>query len=85
MQGVDLTDRNIKKFSIMDINEKVKTELEGRVKKIEDFIADRGLGSKQLQKARRAQRNVNLAVFVGSLITIAGITVWALSSNSDEE
>ena len=85
MQGVDLTDRNIKKFNIMDINEKVKTELEGRVKKIEDFIADRGLGSKQLQKARRAQRNVNLAVFVGSLITIAGITVWALSSNSDEE
>jgi ribosome-associated translation inhibitor RaiA len=69
----------------MDINEKVKTELEERVKKIEDFIADRGLGSKQLQKARRAQRNVNLAVFVGSLVTIAGITVWALSSNSDED
>ena len=69
----------------MDINEKVKTELEGRVKKIEDFIADRGLGSKQLQKARNAQRNVNLAVFVGSLVTIAGITVWALSSNSEED
>lgn len=69
----------------MDINEKVKTELEERVKKIEDFIADRGLGSKQLQKARRAQRNVNLAVFVGSLVTIAGITVWALTSNSDED
>jgi len=69
----------------MDINEKVKTELEGRVKRIEDFISDRGLGSKQLQKVRRAQRNINLAVFVGSLITIAGITVWALSSNSEEE
>ena len=69
----------------MDINEKVKTELEGRVKKIEDFIAYRGLGSKQLDKARRAQRNINLAVFVGSLVTIAGITVWALSSNSEEE
>ncbi|HKL31917.1 MAG TPA: hypothetical protein VJ919_05255 [Tangfeifania sp.] len=69
----------------MDINEKVKTELEGRVKRIEDFIADRGLGSKQLQKARKAQRNINLAVFVGSLVTIAGITVWALSSNNEEE
>lgn len=69
----------------MDINEKVKTELEGRIKKIEDFIADRGLGSKQLHKARKAQRNVNLAVFVGSLVTIAGITVWALSSNSEED
>jgi len=69
----------------MDINEKVKTELEERVKKIEDFIAGRGLGSKQLQKARKAQRNVNLAVFVGSLVTIAGITVWALSSNNEED
>ncbi len=69
----------------MDINEKVKTELEGRVKKIEDFIADKGLGSKQLQKARRVQRNINLAVFVGSLITIAGIAVWALNRNSEED
>jgi hypothetical protein len=69
----------------MDISEKVKTELEGRIKKIEDFIADRGLGSKQLQKARKAQRNINLAVFAGSLIAIAGITVWALSSNSDAD
>lgn len=70
----------------MDINEKVKTELEGRVKKIEDFIADRGVGSKQLQKARKAQRNVNLAVLAGSFVAIVGITFWALSgSNSEEE
>jgi hypothetical protein len=69
----------------MDISEKVKTELEGRMKKIEDFIAERGLGSKQLQKARKAQRNINLAIFAGSLITIAGITVWALSSNSEAD
>ena len=69
----------------MDINEKVKTELEGRIKKIENFIADRGLGSKQLQKARKAQRNVNLAVLVGSLVTIAGITAWALIRNSEAD
>lgn len=69
----------------MDISDKVKSELEGRIKKIEDFIADRGLGSKQLQKARKAQRNINLAVFAGSLIAIAGITVWALSSNSNAD
>ena len=69
----------------MDINEKVKTELEGRIKKIENFIADRGLGSKQLQKARKAQRNVNLAVFAGSLVTIAGITIWALIRNSEAD
>ena len=69
----------------MDINEKVKTELEGSIKKIEDFIADKGLGSKQLQKAKRVQRNINLAIFVGSLITIAGITVWALNSHNEED
>lgn len=68
----------------MDINERVRAELEGRIKKIEDFIADRGLGSKQLEKAKRAQRNVNLAIFAGSLITLAGITAWALSRNRDE-
>ena len=69
----------------MEFNQKIKDELEGRIKKLENFIADRGIGSKQLNKARNAQRNVNLAVFVGSLITIAGITVWALSSNSEED
>ncbi|MFP4469774.1 MAG: hypothetical protein ACLFPE_03780 [Bacteroidales bacterium] len=68
----------------MDFNEKVKTELEGRIRKIEDFIAEKGLGSKQLQKARRVQRNVNLAIFIGSLITIAGITFWALKSHNEE-
>ena len=69
----------------MEFNEKIKEELEGRIKKLEDFIADKGIGSKQLTKARNAQRNVNLAVFVGSLITIAGITVWAMSRNSEKD
>ncbi len=69
----------------MEFNEKIKEELEGRIKKLEDFIANKGIGSKQLTKARNTQRNVNLAVFVGSLITIAGITVWAMSSNGEED
>lgn len=69
----------------MEFNEKIKEELEGRIKKLEDFIADKGIGSKQLTKARNAQRNLNLAVFVGGLITIAGITVWAISSNSSKD
>ena len=69
----------------MEFSEKIKDELEGRIKKLENFVADKGIGSKQLEKAKHAQRNVNLAVFVGSLITIAGITVWALRSNSKED
>jgi len=69
----------------MEFNQKIKDELEGRIKKLEDFIADKGIGSKQLNKARNVQRNVNIAVVVGSLITVAGITIWALSSNNDED
>ena len=65
----------------MDIRE----EFEERINKLENLIADKGIGSKQLGKVRNVQRNMNLAVFVGSLITIAGIAVWALSGNSDEE
>ncbi len=69
----------------MEFNEKIKEELEGRIKKLESFIADRGIGSKQLNKARKVQRNVNLAVLVGSLISVAGITMWILSSNNEED
>jgi len=69
----------------MEFNEKIKEELEGRIKKLENFIADKGIGSKQLNKARNVQRNVNLAVFMGSFITIAGIAFWLLNRNSGEE
>ena len=68
----------------MDITSKAKDELDKRIHKIEDFIANRGLGSDKLNKAKRMQRNVNLAVVLGGIITIAGITVWALT-NSDNE
>lgn len=66
----------------------IKEEFETRINKLESLIADRGIGSKQLTKVRKAQRNVNLAIFAGSLIAIAGIAgiaVWALSSSSDDE
>ena len=59
----------------MDIRE----EFEARVKRLEDFVEDRGLGSKQLKKAKAAQRNVNAIVFMGSFITLAGIAIWALN------
>ncbi|KJF44239.1 hypothetical protein [Draconibacterium sediminis] len=69
----------------MEFTEKIKTELEGKIKELEDLIAEKGVGAKQLKKAQRTQRNVNLAIIVGSLITVAGITVWAVSSNSRKE
>mgnify|MGYP000312535349 CR=1 FL=1 len=68
----------------MDITKKAKEELEHRVKRVEEFIAEKGIGSSYLNRARKIQRNVNLAIFIGSVITLAGIAVWALN-RSDED
>lgn len=59
----------------MDIRE----EYEARIKKLESFIEDRGFGSKQLKKAKKVQRTINASVFLGGLITIAGIAIWAIN------
>lgn len=59
----------------MDIRE----EYEARIKKLESFIEDRGFGSKQLKKAKKVQKSINAVVFLGSLITVAGIAIWALN------
>lgn len=69
----------------MDITKQAKEQLEKRVKKLEEFIANKGVGSAQLTKARRIQRNINLAVVVGSFITLAGITVWVLHNMEEDE
>lgn len=70
----------------MDIKKRAKEELESRIEGIENFIAERGLGSTYLNRAKNVQRNVNLAIALGCVVTIAGITVWALSgSNKDDE
>jgi hypothetical protein len=69
----------------MDITKQAKEQLEKRIKKIEDFIASKGVGSAQLAKARRIQRSINLAIFAGSLITIAGIAVWVMHNMEEDE
>jgi len=68
----------------MEFNEKIKGELEGRIKNLEDFIAEKGIGSKQLSKAKKVQRDGNIALFVGGLVTIAGLAIWAIKRNSDD-
>ncbi|MFW5758957.1 MAG: hypothetical protein ACOC4J_04490 [Bacteroidota bacterium] len=59
----------------MDLRE----EFEARVKKLENFIEEKGIGSKQLSKVRDIQKKTNVAIFLGSVITIAGIAIWALN------
>lgn len=68
----------------MDITKQAKEQFEKRVKKIEDFIANKGLGSAQLAKVKKVQRNINLVLALGSFITLAGIMVWVLN-NKDED
>ncbi|MFZ6663753.1 hypothetical protein [Peijinzhouia sedimentorum] len=68
----------------MDITKKVKEELEDRIEKIEDFIAKKGLGSKQLKKAQKAQRNINLGLVLVGVVTIAGLAIWMKSTNKED-
>ncbi len=57
----------------------IKEEFDARIQKLESFIEDRGLGSKQLKRAKRIQKNVNATIFLGGLIIVAGIAIWALN------
>jgi hypothetical protein len=68
----------------MDITKQAKEQLEKRIKTIEGFIAKKGVGSAQLAKAKKVQRNVNLALVLGSFMALAGITVWVLN-NMDKD
>lgn len=68
----------------MEFNTKIKEELEGRIKGLEDLIAEKGIGSKQLNKAKKVQRDGNIALFVGGLITAAGLAIWAMNRNSND-
>lgn len=67
-----------------ETKEKIESGVETRLRRVEDLIAERGIGSAQLSRAKTIQRNVNLAIAVGSIITVAGIAAWALSGSDDE-
>lgn len=69
----------------MEFSKQIKDEFDARITQIENLIANRGVGSKQLKKARKAQRDANLAILAGSVITITGITIWAISRLSKND
>lgn len=68
----------------METNKNIKEELENRIKQLENLIAEKGIGASALSKAKKAQRNVNLTVFFGSLITVAGVMLWILSNDNKD-
>ena len=66
----------------MDINQKIKTGLGGSKKKLEDFIEKKGIGSTRLKKAKKIQHNFNFAMFAAGIMSVAGVTFWALKKNN---
>lgn len=69
----------------MDIKQKTKEELEKRIEKIENFIAEKGVGSSYLSRAKTIQRNINLVLAIGAVTTFAGLIAWALYSSGNDE
>lgn len=67
----------------MGVKEKTTKELEDKVKKLEDIIARNGIGSEYLEKAERVQRDLNLALIVGSTAVILGLTAWSIYNFKD--
>lgn len=68
----------------MDLTKKAKEELEERLEKIENFIAKKGLGSTYLQKAQKTQRDINLILALGGILTIAGLVLWMKTRDNEE-
>ncbi|MEQ9303965.1 MAG: hypothetical protein RJQ14_08620 [Marinoscillum sp.] len=60
----------------------IKQELETRVKSLENLIERKGIGSKQLDKARKTQRYLNITVLGVTVAAIVGIAAW-LSASDD--
>ena len=56
----------------------IKDTAEKVVNKTDDFIAEEGLGSSQLKKARQVQRGVNIAAVAG-VVVVAGVAMWFLT------
>ena len=68
----------------MDITKRAKEELDDRLNKIEEFIAKKGLGSNYLQKAQKTQRDINLVLVLGGIITIAGLALWMKGKDNED-
>ena len=62
----------------MIVKEMARKELEDRVRKLENIIAKKGVGSEYLEKAERMQRNLNLALIIGSTAVVLGITACSV-------
>ncbi|MCH8556449.1 MAG: hypothetical protein LAT84_01445 [Balneolia bacterium] len=47
-------------------------------RELEDLISERGIGSEQLAKIERLQRDVNIALFLAGTATVIGIMAYGI-------
>lgn len=66
------------------MKEKAREKLEKRIAELEGLISRKGVGSDYIEKARRVQRDVNIALMLGTATAIVGFAAWVLL-RSDEE
>jgi len=64
----------------MDITDLSREELE---EKLENFIAENGVGSEYRNKIDRIQRDVNLALILGGSAAVLGLATWLLLRSKD--
>jgi cytoskeletal protein RodZ len=64
----------------MNIKERTIQEITDRLNKIDNLIANKGVGSQYLDKAKRIQRNLNITLLAVGVVTVAGIAIWAANS-----
>jgi len=62
----------------MALKEKTRKELEEKVEQLESLIAKKGIGSDYLSRAERVQRDINLALILGTTTAVLGITAWTI-------
>lgn len=67
----------------MNLKKKTREELENKIEELENIIAEKGVGSSYLSKAERVQRDLNLALILGGVTAILGITAWSLYKFKD--
>lgn len=60
------------------MKESTKDALERRVKALEGIIARKGVGADYVQRARRIQRDINIALMLGAATAAIGVAAWAL-------
>lgn len=62
----------------MSIKEKTIQKIESKIEDIEGYIEEKGIGSSQLSRVNKFQRDINLGLVIGSLIGVAGISTWLM-------